>query len=138
MKIILTFVICFGLAVVFSSCGRKAATNATPAELKEYTLMNTIGDALTDKVLLTEIREGRVTNAINILEYSIDCSILEMVHMTNYDLARQQQVVQTFHLLKEYRLKYPRAIQTNAIGDNETKEMLEASRKAELVLDKVK
>lgn len=138
MRMLLTITVCCGLTIVFSSCDRKVVKNASANELKEYMLMNEIGDALTDKVLLTEIRQGHITNAINMLEYSVDCSVLALTHSTNYDLARQQQVRQTLHLLKEYRLKYPREIQTNAITDDETKGVVETAKKAEEILGKVK
>lgn len=71
-------------------------------------LAQTMGDALVDKTLLTEIREGHITNAIEILEFSIDCSVVEMKHSTNCDSATQRQISQTLRLLKEYRHKYPR------------------------------
>ena len=74
-------------------------------------LAKTVADALVDKTLLTEIREGRTTNAIEILEFSIDSSIVQMAHSTNWDAATQQEISQTLSLLKQYRQKYPRKIE---------------------------
>ena len=96
-----------------------------------------MSDALVDKTLLTEIREGRVTNADEMLEFSIDCSIVEMEHSTNCDPATQQRILETLQLLKQYREKYPRKNEAVIGADDELKQNLKTTQEASEFLDQL-
>ena len=98
--------------------------------------MKNVGDALASKILLTEIREGRISNAIEVLEFSIDCSVVVMGQATNRDTARQQQTVQVLQMIKQYRDKYPREVQTN-VHDSDSIEEIETAKRAVEILSKM-
>jgi hypothetical protein len=114
MKIKCTIAVSLGL-IAMLTFGCRSTENVGAEKLKSLLLGKAMGDALTDKILLTEIREGRVTNALELMEFSMDCSIMEMEHATNSDAATQKELLQTLTLLKEYRQKYPRKVE--AVSD---------------------
>ena len=112
--------------------GCRQTENPILEKQKRLMQAKTLGDALNSKILLTEIREGRITNAIEILEFSIDCSIVEMEHSTNFDAVTRQEAMQTLRALKEYRLVYPRkteaVIRENSGFNQDSKITEEANR----------
>jgi hypothetical protein len=103
---------------------------------RNLVLARTIGDALDDKILLTEIKEGRISNAIDILDFSIDCSIVQIANSTNYDAASQQEISQTLKLLKEFRQRYPRNLDVNVGEGGESKTDTNITKEADEILER--
>jgi hypothetical protein len=97
-----------------------------------------MGDALVAKTLLTEIRDGRVTNAIETLEFTIDCSIVAMEHTNNFDAATQEQILHTLRLLKEYRQRYPRKNVAVSNEGDESEQYRKIAQDAENYLEQVR
>jgi len=118
--------------------GCRQAENAGMEKQKNLALLKTLSDALVAKTLLTEIREGRITNAIETIEFSIDCSIVEMANSTNSDAATREQVLQTLRLLKEYRQKYPSKIEAVIGESDELDQRRELTEKANKCLELVR
>jgi hypothetical protein len=91
------------------------------------------GDALANKVVLTEIREGQLTNAIEALEFSIDSSVVILGKSLESPSTNQEQILSILKQIKDYRQKFPRAI-TASGKDGESQEEISISRKAEEIL----
>ncbi|MGH7941502.1 MAG: hypothetical protein ACREE6_00285 [Limisphaerales bacterium] len=101
-------------------------------------LSQTMAHALDDKILLTQIREGRSTNAIELLESSIDLSIIKMARATNGCYSGvEPEISKTLWLLKEYRRKYPRRIGAVTGKGNELKENCKITEEAKEILKHV-
>jgi hypothetical protein len=136
MKAKFAIAVSLGL-VTMLTFGCRQTENASLEKQKSLILAKTMGDALAAKTLLTEIREGRITNAVETLEFAIDCSILEMGHATNCDAVTQQQALQTLRLLNEYRQKYPRKIEAVIGEGDELKQNRKITEEANEFLEKV-
>ena len=98
-------------------------------EKRSRLLLGTQTDALKAKIVLEELRAGRLTNALEVLEQEIDCSVI-MIHHSLPKVAAPERdaALGTLQALKAYRKEHPRQ-QEAIIPDVETNEMpQEASR----------
>ena len=94
---------CFAVVMV-TGCSQRADTvNNTDA------LLNAESDALEAMTLLTELRAGRVTNVIELLEMEVDSSIL-LIHgeLSQATESERQSALETLDLLKKYRASHLR------------------------------
>jgi hypothetical protein len=131
-------IFCFlGLAMVLTSCWRRP-DNSGLDKLNSFVISKSMGDALVAKTLLTEIRAGRLTNAIETLEFTIDCSVVEMEHTNKCDAATQQQILQTLRLVKKYRQQYPRKNEAVIGEGEELKQDLKTAQDARDYLESVR
>lgn len=133
------FVNCLILFVPFAiaSCTGKRPQEAADVRVRDAMISERGASALGNRIVLTEIREGRISNAIEALEFSIDCSVVVLGQRTNYNARNQELILTTLRMLKEYRQKYPREIQVPSTTD-ESKQRVISSRKAEEILDAIK
>jgi hypothetical protein len=137
MKTKFTIFFFLGFAMVLTSCWRKSES-AGPDKLNIFVMSKSMSDALFAKILLTEIRADRLTNAIETLEFSIDCSVVEMEHTNHCDAATQQQILQTLRLVKEYRQQYPRKSEAVIGEGDELKQNLKTAQDAKDYLERVR
>ncbi len=98
-------------------------------------VLDSQANALQAQILVTELRDGRLTNAVELLEEQIDSSII--IIDSNLSRVGGQQAeagVGTLRLLKAYRQTHPRRREA-VIGDTNNEEMM---RKAARVLSELK
>ena len=98
-------------------------------------------DALASKIVLTELRGGRLTNALELLEMQIDTSVIMIDHsLTNLSGPDREAALGTLRSLKAYRAAHPRqqeaVIQDAEKQDAET--LKQASQKASQILSDLK
>jgi hypothetical protein len=139
MKANIAILASIGLAVVLIACSKR--TENTDAEkMKSYVLWRAQSDGLLARNLLIELREGRITNAIESLEFSIDCSIVQIGTPTNHGASARQEFLPALRLMKDYRQKYPRKSEEAIAGleGDELRTNLEITKEAGAILDKVK
>ena len=109
--------------LVITGCSRKTQNPHSGV------LLNAQANALEAKIALTELRAGRVTNALELLEQKIDSSVIIIDHSLSKVADRERDAaLGTLRALKAYREAHPRQREA-IIPDVDTKEMAqEASR----------
>ena len=139
MKANIAILASIGLAVVLIACSKRTE-NIDGDKIKNYVRWRALSDGLLARNLLIELREGHVTNAIVSLEFSLDCSIVQIGTPTNRGVSARQEFLPALRLMKEYRQKYPRKSEEAIIGleGDELRQNLEITKEAEVILDKVK
>jgi len=66
-------------------------------------------DALAAKILLTELRAGRATNAMELLEQQIDSSVIVIDGaLSDLEADDREKALDTLRALKDYREQHPR------------------------------
>ena len=115
------------------SCTRDRPQETVEARIKNQMLLENAGQALVNKILLTEIREGRISNAIESLEFSIDCSVVVLGQQTNDNPRVEEQILRTLRMLKEYRQKFPREIQSLAMTNGSQEAVKESAQNALII-----
>lgn len=110
-------------------CSRKATGPHNPV------LLGAQSDALAAKIVLTELRDGRLTNALELLEQQIDSSIIaidsRLAKLPEHD---RETAIGVLESLKAYRVAHPRR-QEAVIPDVEYEAMIQ---KAAQVLSQLK
>lgn len=90
------------LLVCVNGCSRK-----TDPQVR--LLRDAQADALKARILLTELRAGRMTNAEELLEQELDVSIVTIDKFrTNVSDSDQSNALATLRTLKAYREEHPR------------------------------
>lgn len=118
------------LPIAISSCTCDRSKESVDARIKNHMLLENAGQALVNKILLSEIREGRISNAIESLEFSIDCSVVVMGQKTNYNSLNEEQILRTLRMLKEYRQQYPRQSKTPTTANESDEAARESAENA--------
>lgn len=91
------------------SCSRKSDNPRSDINPHKDMLLYAQGDALYAKNVLIELRDGHLTNALELLEMQIDTSIIMIDHsLSNVSGAGREQALGTLRSLKAYREAYPR------------------------------
>ena len=118
------------VALALTSCSRKAENP------HNIILLRAESDALQAKILLTELRAGRLTNALELLENKMDGSIITIDHSLSKITAseRRDPAFGVLRSLKEYRRTHPRH-QEAIMPDIEYGDM---TQKASRILSEVK
>lgn len=104
-------------------------------------LLRAEADALEAKIVLTELRDGRLTNALELLEMQIDSSIIIVDHsLSKMSDPERNLALGTLRSLKAYREAHPR--QREAVIQDADKEdadeMIQGTEKASRVLSDLK
>lgn len=133
-SLIVLMMMFFTMFATVSCCHNKPRKGATGG-LRNFWVLQKTGDALEKKILLTEIREGRLSNAVEAMEFSIDCAVVAL--WTNAVTAADPLVLQTLRAIKEYRQKYPREIPVSEPG-SEFEDPVTISKKATEILNRLK
>jgi hypothetical protein len=98
-------------------------------------LIEKSSEALANQVVLTEIRNGRLSNAIELLEFSLDCSVVYISSSKNQNVDDREHIVRCLKVIKEYRQKYPR--QEGIISGIDHADTMEISKKAASIIKDV-
>jgi hypothetical protein len=93
-------------------CSREA--DQTPRQLSDQYARSGLAlregaHALELSIILSDLREGRVTNAMELLEQRLDTAVIALgTSMPKIDTTEQQRAQGVLHAVKGYRMKYPR------------------------------
>jgi hypothetical protein len=128
--------------VVLTGCSRKPdVSQRDPQREQRDILLHAQSDALQAKIVLTELRDGHLTNALELLEMQIDTSVI-MIDSSLPTLSAQErdEALGTLRLLRAYREAHRRqqeaVIQDADKQDRET--LVQASQKASRILNDLK
>ena len=90
-------------------CSRKADNGHSDVNPHRDYLLHAQVDALCAKDVLTELRDGHSTNALEMLEMQIDSSVIIIDHsLTNLSGWERDSALGTLRVLKAYREAHPR------------------------------
>ena len=85
-------------------------------ELKTM-LLNAEADALAARVVLDELRAGRLTSALELLEQTLDTAVLVIdSHGQKLGVAERERAAATLSVLRDYRQRHPRKAEANIQG----------------------
>ena len=105
-------------------------------------LLGARADALEAKIVLTELRAGRFTNALELLEAQIDISIIKIdASLAKVTGPEREAALGTLQSLKAYRAAHPRqreAVIPDGMTAEEKARIEEMTRKASGILGEVK
>jgi hypothetical protein len=77
--------------------------------LLKNTLLNAQAEALVARIVLDELRGGRMANALELLEQKIDSCVLIIARLTQkLGTAAPEDVAPTLRVLLDYRQRHPR------------------------------
>jgi len=97
--------------------------------------MGAQSDGLAAKIILTELRDERLTNGLELLEQQMDSAIILIDgSLSKVSSPEREAALGTLRSLKAYRAAHPRQREA-AIPDTDTEEM---TRKASGILDELK
>ena len=117
------FIAMLFLLAALAGCSRKSDNS------RYDRLLRAQSDALEAKIVLTELRDGRLTNALELLEMQIDTSIIMIDHsLPSVSDAERETALGALRSLKAYREAHPR--QREAVIEAADKEDAEASVQA--------
>ena len=128
--------------LVLVGCSRKSDSPRSDINLRTSDfLLHAETDALYAKTILNELRDGRSTNALELLEMTIDTSIIMIDHsLSKVSGPEREAGLGTLRLLKAYREAHPRqreaVLQEADKGDMET--MIQASQEVSRILSDLK
>ena len=128
--------------VVLVGCSRKQeVSQRDPQREQRDILLHAQSDALQAKIVLTELRDGHFTNALELLEMQIDTSVIMIDHsLPSLSASERDEALGTLRVLKAYREAHPRqqeaVIQDADKQDAET--LKQASQKASQILSDLK
>ena len=95
-------------------------------------LLNTEGEALAARILLEELRAGRLDNAVELLEQRIDVSVCAIDRMAKTAQPQEQErTTGALKVLSEYRRRFPRESRdfpVGGFGDSLARARAEAAR----------
>ena len=104
----------------------------------QVVLLQAKADALFARVLLDELRAGRMATALELLEQQLDVSILVIDgFVRKAEPAPQAQAVGTLRVVREYRRRHPRKTEA-AIEESEDSQSKHQIRdKVKKILDEI-
>ena len=88
-------------------------------DLKEA-LLSGEAEALAARVVLDELRAGRLANALELLERSLDTDVLVIDTLgRQLDAAERERAAGTLQVLRDYRERHPRKSEAEFEGDDD-------------------
>jgi len=83
-------------------------------------LLNAQAEALAARILLDELRAGRLANALELLEQQLDTSVLAIQKFSeSAGPSEREPVLETLRVLREYRRRHPRKTEAVIEGDGD-------------------
>jgi hypothetical protein len=116
----------------------KASRSQMQSRSKRHRLSETMRELMHDKITLTEIREGRNSNAVESLEFSIDCQVSMLWHQVDgASGSMRDQALQTLKIIKRYREQWPRNPVADVLASEDLpkEEILATAQEAVKILD---
>jgi hypothetical protein len=128
--------------MVLVGCSRKPdISQRDPQREQRDILLHAQSDALQAKIILTQLRDGHLTNALELLEMQIDTSVIMIDHsLPSLSGPQRDEALGTLRSLKAYREAHPRQ-QEAVIQDTDKQDaeaLKQASQKASQVLSDLK
>ena len=123
------------------SCSRKSDNQQSGISPQSDILLHAQSEALQAKIVLTELRDGRLTNATELLEMQIDTSVIMIDHaLSKVSGPEREAALGTLRSLKTYREAHPR--QREAVIQDADKQdaaaLIQASQEASRILSDLK
>lgn len=104
MNLVAVSVLSIGL---FGACGRSSGESDKERYLRE--LPNLMSSAAHGRVLLQELRSGRTSNAVELLEQQVDVAVIGLFASTHYlPPAERDEALRTLREIRVYREQFPR------------------------------
>jgi hypothetical protein len=135
------FTILFVLAVLVGCSRTPDISQRNPQREQRDMILHAETDALYAKTVLTALRDGQQTNALELLEMQIDTSVIMIDHsLTNLSGSERESALGTLRIFKAYREAHPR--QQEAVLQDADKvdaqALMQASQKASQILSDLK
>ena len=141
-QMFMRYLVILFVLVVLAGCSRKPdISQRDPQREQRDIVLNAEADALYAKTVLTALRDGQRTNALELLEMQIDTSVIMIDHsLPSVSGPERDEALGTLRLLKAYREAHPRQQEAVIQGaDKEDAEALkQASQKASQILSDLK
>ena len=103
-------------------------------------LLNAQAEALAARIILDELRAGRIEVALELLEQRLDTSVLIVDKFADkVEPAQKTNAVASLRIVRQYRLRYPRKLEA-VIGIKEEEDSLlehQTQEKVKKILDKI-
>jgi hypothetical protein len=133
--------ILFVLAVLVGCSRKPGISQRDPQREQRDILLHAQSDSLQAEIVLTELRDGHLTNALELLEMQIDTSVIMIDHsLPSLSAPERDQALGTLRLLRAYREAHPR--QREAVIQDADKAdaqaLIQASQKASQILSDLK
>ena len=98
-----------------------------------HLLFRAQADALATRIVLDELRAGRLPNALELLEQHLDTSVLTLHRFAqDADTSGRQQATDSLRNVRDYRRRHPRKTEA-AIDD--TPSTLQTQKRVQEILD---
>jgi len=128
--------------VVLAGCSRKPdIAQRDPQREQRDEFLHAKAEALYAKIVLTALRDGQRTNALELLEMQIDTSIIMIDRsLPGLSASERDEALGTLRVLKAYREAHPRQ-QEAVIPDVEKQDaesLVQARQKASRILNDLK
>jgi hypothetical protein len=128
--------------VVLVGCSRTPdISQRDPQREQRDMILHAETDALYTKTVLTALRDGQQTNALELLEMQIDTSVIMIDHsLPSLSGPERDEALGTLRLLKAYREAYPRkqeAVLPSA-DKQDTETLIQGRRDATRILNDLK
>jgi hypothetical protein len=133
--------ILFALAVLVGCSRKPGISQRDPQREQRDMVLHAEADALYAKTVLTALRDGQQTNALELLEMQIDTSVIMIDHsLTNLSGPEREQALGTLRSLKAYREAHPRQQEAVIQGADkpDAQTLKQARQKASQILSDLK
>jgi hypothetical protein len=129
------------VVLALAGCSRKSdAPHSDVNPHREY-LLHAQADALQAKIVLTELRDGHRTNALELLEMQIDTSVIMIDHsLSKVSGPEREAALGTLRVLKAYREAHPRQREAvlQDVDKEDAAELIRAAQEASRILSDLK
>jgi hypothetical protein len=123
------------LLLALAGCSRQ------PENPQRAMLLRAQADAAEARILLTELREGRVTNAVELLETQMDTAIIQIDRsLAKVSGPERDTALAILRFLKEYRTAHPRQREAvlREVTKEDAEELARGTQEASRILSNLK
>jgi hypothetical protein len=101
-----------------------------------FMLLNAQAEGLAARILLDELRAGRVAVALELLEQRLDTSVLAINGFSReVSPERKASAVESLRILRQYRERHPRKTEAVIDAADDGLDMQETQKKVKRILD---